>query len=286
MQHKLIPLLVLFIAGHLCRTFSAAFRQELGKMADTVYQSLKGEVPQALAPNPGPVKRSGHFSTILEQVLDGLDAGDTSLQPHVVHITEEFVTIHDGYPKAAVHLLVLPRRVRIAALEKLTHEHLPLLMRLSAYVAWLMEQVEGKPGDPGVGWTHGLHSVPSLRQLHVHVLSMDFESPCMKKAKHFSSFLPPFLVSLDTVVARMQEGGFSHRSLQELEDAMNKRRLCCHRCGVDFGRGFAELKRHLSSCSATPKTFWPMPRLWRDQRGCKRSIESESCDDGAVIDLT
>ena len=23
--------------------------------------------------------------------------------------------------------------------------------RLSAYVAWLMEQVEGKPGDPGVG---------------------------------------------------------------------------------------------------------------------------------------
>lgn len=58
-------------------------------MADTVYQSLKGawaavqqqnltqtcrfkpgEVPQALAPNPGPVKRSGHFSTILEQVND------------------------------------------------------------------------------------------------------------------------------------------------------------------------------------------------------------------------
>lgn len=70
---------------------------------------------------------------------------------------KEFVTIHDGYPKArltsqssessqlsalafcgalsslkaAVHLLVLPRRVRIAALEKLTHEHLPLLMCLS-----------------------------------------------------------------------------------------------------------------------------------------------------------
>lgn len=37
------------------------------------------------------------------------------------------------------------------------------------------------------GWTHGLHSVPSLKQLHVHVMTLDFNSPCLKNAKHFSS---------------------------------------------------------------------------------------------------
>lgn len=30
------------------------------------------------------------------------------------------------------------------------------------------------------GWTHGLHSVPSLKQLHVHVMTLDLNSPCMK----------------------------------------------------------------------------------------------------------
>ena len=45
------------------------------------------------------------------------------------------VTIHDGYPKATVHLLVLPRRERIGAMGELTKEHLGLLKRLSAYVA-------------------------------------------------------------------------------------------------------------------------------------------------------
>ncbi|CAJ1439172.1 unnamed protein product [Effrenium voratum] len=208
-----------------------------------------------LPPNPGPLRLSGHFSLVLEQALDRFEAGDADLRPHVVHSTEEFLTIHDGYPKAAVHLLVLPR-TRVASLAKLTPEHLPMLRRLCGYVAWLLEQLGQQDG---VGWTHGLHSVPSLKQLHVHVMTMDFCSPCLKNAKHFCSFLPPFLVSLDEAVRVVSEGGFVERSLQELEEGMKKRRLCCHRCGADFGRSFAELKRHLAVCSATPKPFWPPP---------------------------
>ena len=30
------------------------------------------------------------------------------------------------------------------------------------------------------GWIHGVHSVPSLKQLHVHVMTLDLNSPCMK----------------------------------------------------------------------------------------------------------
>jgi len=276
-------------------------------MGEALYRSLEGGSLAALVPNAGPLQLSGHWSLVLEQAgsrlrgsyvcqdgsgkefpwqaLDHLEAGDQTLNRHVLHQTEEFVTIHDGYPKAAVHLLVLPR-ARVASLEKLTCEHLPMLKRLSAYVAWLLEQVEGKDGDPGVGWTHGLHSVPSLKQLHVHVMTLDLNSPCMKNAKHFSSFLPPFLVSLDKVIQMLQDGVLNNRSPKELEEDMKKRRLCCHRCGADFGRGFAELKRHLSACRTLPKPFWPSPRLWREEppRGFKRPIESSN--DVETIDLT
>jgi len=254
-------------------------------MGEALYRSLEGGSLAALVPNAGPLQLSGHWSLVLEQALDRLEAGDQTLNRHVLHQTEEFVTIHDGYPKAAVHLLVLPR-ARVASLQKLTCEHLPMLKRLSAYVAWLLEQVEGKDGDPGVGWTHGLHSVPSLKQLHVHVMTLDLNSPCMKNAKHFSSFLPPFLVSLDEVIQMLQDGVLNNRSPKELEEDMKKRRLCCHRCGADFGRGFAELKRHLSACRMLPKPFWPSPRLWREEqpRGFKRPIESSN--DVETIDLT
>ena len=30
------------------------------------------------------------------------------------------------------------------------------------------------------GWIHGVHSVPSLKLLHVHVMTLDLNSPCMK----------------------------------------------------------------------------------------------------------
>ncbi|CAL1132040.1 unnamed protein product [Cladocopium goreaui] len=222
-------------------------------------RTLDGASLKALVPNAGPLNCRGKWTLVLEQALDRIEAGDKTLDPHVVHQTEEFVTIHDGYPKAAVHLLVLPR-ARVAALEKLTREHLPMLMRLSSYVAWLLQQVEGRPGVPGVGWIHGVHSVPSLKQLHVHVMTLDLNSPCMKNAKHFSSFLPPFLVSLDSVIRALQDGVFADRSLKKLEEDMKKRSLCCHRCGADFGRGFAQLKRHLSACATSPEPFWPSPR--------------------------
>ncbi|CAJ1351984.1 unnamed protein product [Effrenium voratum] len=198
-----------------------------------------------LPPNPGPLRLSGHFSLVLEQALDRFEAGDADLRPHVVHSTEEFLTIHDGYPKAAVHLLVLPR-TRVASLAKLTPEHLPMLRRLCGYVAWLLEQLGQQDG---VGWTHGLHSVPSLKQLHVHVMTMDFCSPCLKNAKHFCSFLPPFLVSLDEAVRVVSEGGFVARSLQELEEGMKKRRLCCHRptC-CDHGFSCSQMNSWYSQC--------------------------------------
>jgi len=269
----------------------------LSRVADSMddpshwFQALEGSPPLQLTANPGPLPCSGHFTSILEKALDRLDAGDASLEPHIVHRTEDFITIHDGFPKAAVHLLVLPRS-RIASISELTSDHLPMMRNLAMYVAWVMEKL--KKNSAGPGWVHGIHAVPSLRQLHVHLLTLDMMSPAMKNAKHFNSFQPPFLVSLDEVLSTLQDkGSFSERRLQEVHEEMKTGPLRCHRCGKAFGRSFSSLKRHLGCCADEPRPPWPPPRLWRSfswsPRGCKRSRENGSsggAEPGEVIDLT
>ena len=53
----------------------------------------QGEVLGSLTPNPGAVKFRGHFSSALEQILERLEQGDSSLERHVLHKTEDFVTL-------------------------------------------------------------------------------------------------------------------------------------------------------------------------------------------------
>ena len=87
----------------------------------------------------------------------------------------------------------------------------------------------------------GVHAHPSMSHLHVHVLSRDMHSPCVKHKKHYNSFNTPFFVPLaDYPLAeddvrrdtRYQNGNLSSE-------------FVCWRCGGRFGNRFAELKRHL-----------------------------------------
>merc|ERR1712187_1053163 len=105
--------------------------------------------------------------------------------------------------KSTVHLLVLPR-VRILSMRDVGYKDLPMLRSLADYLAWMLQGLEQQ--FPDLRFTHGLHSVPSLRQLHIHVLSRDFLSPCMKNAKHFNSFQNPFFVPLGAVIDTLHLG--------------------------------------------------------------------------------
>merc|ERR1711904_496323 len=109
----------------------------------------------------------------------------------------------DGYPKSTTHLLVMPRQL-ISGPKDLTPAHMPLLHRLSTYTSWILEELSAQ--FPKLTWRYGIHAVPSLHQLHVHVISQDFKSPCMKNKKHYNSFQPPFLIDLGAVVSALQNG--------------------------------------------------------------------------------
>lgn len=86
----------------------------------------------------------------------------------------------------------------------------------------------------------GVHAVPSMTHLHIHVLSRDMHSPALKHRKHYNSFTTPFLVDIadfplakDDLRRDTKQAGYLRWDLK------------CWRCGKNFGNQFQQLKAHL-----------------------------------------
>ncbi|GAD91708.1 conserved hypothetical protein [Paecilomyces variotii No. 5] len=168
----------------------------------------------------------------------------------VVYYDDDFVAIHDGYPKSSLHLLLLPRdpsKFHLHPfqafedrdfLEKVKVE----VKKLRALAAGDLRRRYGKesrlerarqeamdadpPPDelpPGRNWEAeimcGIHAHPSMNHLHIHVLSVDRHSECLKHKKHYNSFSTPFFIDIDDFPLAEDD--------------------------KDFGNRFTELKRHL-----------------------------------------
>ncbi|OAA45134.1 aprataxin-like protein [Beauveria brongniartii RCEF 3172] len=97
---------------------------------------------------------------------------------------------------------------------------------------------------PGRDWAAevicGVHAVPSMSHVHVHVLSRDMHSQKMKHRKHYNSFATPFLVDIDDFPLAQDDPRRDTRR----EGYLNWD-LRCWRCERNFGNKFAQLKEHL-----------------------------------------
>lgn len=83
----------------------------------------------------------------------------------------------------------------------------------------------------------GIHAGPSMNHLHVHALSKDRYSECLKHRKHYNSFATEFFVLLEEFPMGEEEMA---RRKNVLKDDMR-----CWRCGESFGTKFTKLKEHL-----------------------------------------
>lgn len=101
---------------------------------------------------------------------------------------------------------------------------------------------EGLP--PGRDWSAsimiGVHAVPTMSNLHIHVISVDRHSECLRHRKHYNSFSTPFFVPLeDFPLAEDDQRRWPGR------EGYLGRDFTCWRCGEGFGTGFKRLKQHL-----------------------------------------
>ncbi|OQE15139.1 hypothetical protein PENFLA_c033G07755 [Penicillium flavigenum] len=208
-------------------------------------------------------------------VRDGLGAYIAKPETYgpdvVVYHNEDFVAIHDMFPKSSLHLLLLPRdqtKTRIHPFD--AFEDAEFLAKVKAETRTLRKLAAGElrrkygkdsaqeqarqaalSADPppnelpqGRDWEEdivvGVHAVPSMNHLHVHVLSVDRYSERLKHRKHYNSFSTPFFVPIEDFPLAEDDV-----RRYPTEEGYLKRDFTCWRCGRGFGNRFAELKQHL-----------------------------------------
>ena len=138
--------------------------------------------------------------------------------------------------------------------------HLPRLRRLHAKAHAIAAHLTST--------THpvicvGYHAIPSLEPLHVHIISADLVSVCLKKKEHFNSFVAPFFVDTVTLENDLNQNGGVQRGMpmgalpakgnaadhRRFEEMKKRTPLVCTtpacNCGRSFGSSMADLKRHL-----------------------------------------
>jgi aprataxin len=157
-----------------------------------------------------------------------------------VESDEETVVVRDEYPKARHHYLVIAKK-DIQSIKDLTREDIPLLERMLAKGHEFKEKIKAKERKARVRL--GYHAVPSMRRIHMHVISQDFDSPSMKRPKHWQSFTTERFIDAVDVIREIERKGqikidnhYYNRILSEP--------LKCHVC-KQIQPSIPILKRHI-----------------------------------------
>ena len=203
------------------------------------------------APKPNPPKRqkkarSAGWADALLKFLD--DPSDSA----VVYLDDEVMAIKDKFPKAKHHYLVMPRDTRYASIGDLTPDDMPLLKHMERVANKLVNDnntIHDENESPDLefpDYKYGFHAVPSMNHLHMHVISQDLDSSCLRHKKHWNSFTTTFFVPLEEMMIAVESGeavDFSYRS-NRLSDGLK-----CHHCGK-AQISIPKLKEHIRSCES------------------------------------
>jgi aprataxin len=172
----------------------------------------------------------GHWSQGLK-----ISMQDPKMQ---VYKDEHVVVIKDKYPKARHHWLVLPW-ASISSLKAVTSEHLELLKHMHTVGEKVIADFAG---SSKLRFRLGYHAIPSMSHVHLHVISQDFDSPCLKNKKHWNSFNTEYFLESQAVIKMVQEAG--QVTVHDGTSELLKLPLRCHEC-QQLLPSIPQLKEHL-----------------------------------------
>eukprot|EP00026_Physarum_polycephalum_P011872 Phypoly_transcript_12120.p1 GENE.Phypoly_transcript_12120~~Phypoly_transcript_12120.p1 ORF type:complete len:347 (+),score=49.51 Phypoly_transcript_12120:10-1050(+) len=186
-------------------------------------------------------QESGNFGG-LEGLLVYCDhPDDPKYKDCVVEYDDSMVVIYDKYPKAEYHFLVLPR-VHIRGPHVLNSAHVPVVKSMLQKAQDMVAKVNKTKKVP-VKFSIGFHAVPSMSQLHLHVISKDMNSPAMKTKKHWNSFTTEFFVDGHEFLRILEDKG-AVKFDKHTYESMLKQDLRCHLCREELPN-IPKLKAHL-----------------------------------------
>ncbi|KAM9770273.1 aprataxin isoform 2-T2 [Menidia menidia] len=174
----------------------------------------------------------GHWSQGLKTSMQ-----DPKMQ---VYKDDKVVVIKDKYPKARYHWLVLPWQ-SIPNLKALSGEHYDLVKHMQLVADRMVQQC---PDSDSLGFRTGYHAIPSMSHVHLHVISQDFDSPCLKNKKHWNSFTTDYFIDSHEIIQMLEANG--KVTVKEGASELLKLPLRCHVCRKEL-QTIPALKEHLKS---------------------------------------
>ena len=150
------------------------------------------------------------------------------------------VTLFDAYPKAMYHYLVVPRE-DIDSVNELARDNLELLKHIHKVAKSFIERVHRK--KPNTKFGFGYHAVPSLKRLHLHIISQDFDSPKLRTNHHWNTFNTEYFMDSSKVIEIIEKNGKIEVD-DEKYKALLKLRMRCNTCSKRF-TDISQLKSHL-----------------------------------------
>ena len=161
--------------------------------------------------------------------------------PEQIYEQDEFtVTLKDAFPKARYHFLVVPKE-SINSVKELSRSNLDLLNHIHKLAEDLIERVHKK--EPNTLFRFGYHAVPSMKRLHLHIVSQDFDSPRMKTQHHWNTFNTEYFINSSVVIDTLKKEGCIE-VVDEMYEALLTLSMKCNACSRRFDEIFA-LKNHL-----------------------------------------
>ena len=182
-----------------------------------------------------------------------------------VYQDEHFVCIRDKFPKAATHLLLIPYDLQKS--ESKLHKVEDIIrmpnglsfLRLVAKTCQHIIDTIVRPTatkNSGAQFKCGFHAIQSMNPLHLHIISEDFDSPCLKNKKHWNSFTTAYFIDLDAMISHLDELEKSKSDYfstdkfnlkdKTLLDNYLKQDLKCHKCAFQ-PNNLPALKSHVKS---------------------------------------
>ncbi|KAJ2943736.1 hypothetical protein O0L34_g16863 [Tuta absoluta] len=158
---------------------------------------------------------------------------------NIVKQSEHVVVIRDKYPKAKVHYLVLPLE-NINSLQQLNKGHVGLLEEFGRLYEELKEE------HKELKLKAGFHAVPSMQRLHMHIISTDMVSPCLKTKQHWNTFTTKFFIPYEDSLKELRENGSIKKMSTEEHKSLMSTPLKCNQCSY-VPKNMPNLKEHLLS---------------------------------------
>ena len=90
----------------------------------------------------------------------------------------------------------------------------------------------------------GFHLSPSMHRLHMHVISLDFDSQFLKTKKHWNSFNTDFFIPAEKIRDRLEIDGFMREPDPDYIKQLLKTELKCNKCEYE-AKNMPDIKAHI-----------------------------------------